>query len=684
MITLNTIKQDYKEITDLMANYTFSLEGIKELNDHLLRTGHKTLIEINGEPIDEIEYIKDSEIKWIRLDDYNNLNYIYFNKDWQTNENEKVMFDAYIGYGSYFIENINIKELDDKYLEIIGIAELNRVLTENKEKSPIRDYKNNDYRKKVSEYINGNGSSDILTICKTPNSLKIVGATAENVTISTKVIQNSINPPDVKMSGHTSGHGVSINTIEFLAQYIINPILIANGNKNNTIVAITEEKDNNDNNIILPIEINKLQKGVEVNKVLSIYGKEHIKNYLNKLIDNNSILAYNKEKAEELFTVTGANSPAATSIICYDNSISYSMENVKYPANIIEEMFVTAENIAAFAENSDWKYRREAAWSDIATPKILEKLSKDPDESVRQAVAVNRNTPLDALKRLCADEDADVRNYAKETVSEVFLKDQTSDDYEDFLYSVKSAEFEKAKNYISTYLHSEYSSEEDFSNLFHIGIGYTEIGSEEQGDFSFQVEANLVDCEINYYIDGEIAKTEKYDSLAEMNECRLSCLDFEEFLHIGTTELDRILEEKEKAAPVKVVLAVSQYDTSRYYIANNATEETVRNIISNSDKIFMDICALGGKQIDEATFAKYSQTEGITAIDVNIDEQIMHVYDAEKPINSFDDIRSNIIRCSDFINQLDDVIATCLKMKEALMDGKVELDKYEHSVGLER
>ena len=169
-----------------------------------------------------------------------------------------------------------------------------------------------------------------------------------------------------------------------------------------------------------------------------------------------------------------------------------------------------------------------------------------------------------------------------------------------------------------------------------------------------------------------------------MNECRLSCLDFEEFLHIGTTELDRILEEKEKAAPVKVVLAVSQYDTSRYYIANNATEEAVRNIISNSDKIFMDICTLGGKQIDEATFAKYSQTEGITAIDVNIDEQIMHVYDAEKPINSFDDIRSNIIRCSDFINQLDDVIATCLKMKEALMDGKVELDKDERSVGLER
>ena len=366
MVTLGEIKQDYKEVTDLMANYTFSLESIKELNDHLCRTGHKTLIEINGEPIDEIKSIKDSEIKWVRLDDYNNLSYIYFNKDWQTNVTEEVMFDAYIGVGGddYFIQDLKINELDSRYLEYV--------------------------------------------------------------------------------------------------------------------------------------------------------------------------------------------------------------------------------------------------------------------------------------------------------------------------------EYEKAKKYIADYLQSEYSSEADFSNLFHIGIGYTEIGSEEQGDFSFQVEANLVDCEINYYIDGEIAKTEKYDSMAEMNECRLSCLDFEEFLHIGTTELDRILEEKEKAAPVKVVLAVSQYDTNRYYIANNATEAAVRNIISNSDKIFMDLCALGGKQIDEATFAKYSQTEGITAIDVNIDEQIMNVYDAEKPITTFDDIRSNKIRQSDFINQLDEVIATCQKMKEALINGEVDLDRDQRSVGQER
>lgn len=466
MNTLSQLKQDYNEVVEIMSNYTFSLESIKELNDHLHRTGHDTLIEINGEPIDEIETIKESEIKWIRLDDYNNLNCIYFNKDWQTNEAEKVMFDAYTGVDDIFMEDLHINHLDNKYVEYM-------------------------------EYF-------------------------------------SQSTPDI----------------------------------------------------------------------------------------------------------------------------------------------ITSEIMSDLAESENWKCRREAAWSEKSPADVLKELANDPDDSVRQAVAVNRNTPLDALKQLCEDKDIDVRNYAKETVNDVFLKDPTTEDYEDFLYSRKKAEFEKAKNYIADYLQTEYSSEADFSNLFHIGIGYTEIGSVEQGDFLFQVEANLVDCEINYYIDGETVKTEKYDSLAQMNECRLSCLDFDDFLHVGTTELDRIFEEK---SAVTTVLAVSQCDTNRYYIANNVTENEVRKAISNSDKLFMDLCALGNKQIDEAAFAEYSQTEGVTAIGVNIDEKAMHIYDAEKPIVSFNEIRND-----QYIKQLDDVISTCLKIKEAIINGELDMNRNAPKITFER
>ena len=208
------------------------------------------------------------------------------------------------------------------------------------------------------------------------------------------------------------------------------------------------------------------------------------------------------------------------------------------------------------------------------------------------------------------------------------------------------SELDMAKKYIEDYLDSEFSSEADFSDMKHISIGYTEIGSEEQGDHSLQMEADLENFSVSYFIDDELAKTEHYDSLEQMNRDHLSVLNFEDMLNAGTTELDRILEEK---PPVKAVLAVSQYDTSRYYIANDITEESVRNAIANSNKLFMDLCALGGTQITEVGFAQYSQTEGIAAIDVNIDEQTMHIYGAENPIVSFKEI-SGIDEISDALD----------------------------------
>ena len=219
------------------------------------------------------------------------------------------------------------------------------------------------------------------------------------------------------------------------------------------------------------------------------------------------------------------------------------------------------------------------------------------------------------------------------------------------------SELDMAKKYIGDYLDSEFSSEADFSDMKHISIGYTEIGSEEQGDHSLQMEADLENYSVSYFIDDELAKTDHYDSLEQMNRDHLSVLNFEDMLHVGTTELDRILEKKEKNVPVTAVLAVSQYDTSRYYIANDITEEAVRNAIANSDKLFMDLCALGGTQITEVEFAQYSQTEGIAAIDVNIDEQTMHIYGAENPIISFKEI-SGIDEISDALDLENNVVGS--------------------------
>lgn len=215
------------------------------------------------------------------------------------------------------------------------------------------------------------------------------------------------------------------------------------------------------------------------------------------------------------------------------------------------------------------------------------------------------------------------------------------------------SELDIAKKYIEDFHIREYGDEStDFSDLSNIGLVYTTLGDE--GEHEFQVTANFVDQSVSYSIDGEIVRTDIYDSLADMIEKDLSFLDFDYFQTEGYKELEKKYPQKEE---VKAVLAVSQYDTDKYYIANDITEEAVRNAIANSDKLFMELCALGGTQITEVEFAQYSQTEGIAAIDVNIDEQTMHIYGADEPIVSFKEIKG-IDEISDALDLENNVVGS--------------------------
>lgn len=109
MVTLGQIKQDYKEITELISN-------CKTLND--LKSLSKQLnIEINGIPLKNIKSLEGFNIDRIKIGEYKSLCDIYFN-EWQSNE-PKVMFDAYLGVNECFIEEATIDTLDDEYLEYI-------------------------------------------------------------------------------------------------------------------------------------------------------------------------------------------------------------------------------------------------------------------------------------------------------------------------------------------------------------------------------------------------------------------------------------------------------------------------------------------------------------------------------------------------------------------------------------
>ena len=100
-------------------------------------------------------------------------------------------------------------------------------------------------------------------------------------------------------------------------------------------------------------------------------------------------------------------------------------------------------------------------------------------------------------------------------------------------------QLENAKEYIRSYLASEFAGDDEaeFDDLEHISAGYTELG--ENNEYGFQMKIDLVSFRISYTLNEELVKAEKYNSLEEMNELALSELNFDEFYSIGT---DAVIE----------------------------------------------------------------------------------------------------------------------------------------------
>lgn len=204
------------------------------------------------------------------------------------------------------------------------------------------------FQEKIDLYTNGNLKVfETISLGKL-NLLKAIGAKTDELTVNQSVIRNSILPEHSRTAHHTSGHNITIEVIKKLPEFIRNPILVMRGNYPNTITVITEIKNQDNQNIIVPIALDLRSTNSTVNKISSVYGKNNIENYLDKKIDK--IIAYNKEKTDILFTTIGYQLSKTTSVICFDDSIAYSMKNVKYPIEKKEEIVLNEQEIMAQIE----------------------------------------------------------------------------------------------------------------------------------------------------------------------------------------------------------------------------------------------------------------------------------------------------------------------------------------------
>ena len=174
---------------------------------------------------------------------------------------------------------------------------------------------------------------------------------------------------------------------------------------------------------------------------------------------------------------------------------------------------------------------------------------------------------------------------------------------------VQASQLDHAKTLIDELCAYEYASQADFSDLSRVNIAYTTVGD---GELSLQVNVDLEGYKIERELDGKPLDARQYNSLQELIENELECLDFQELVAVSDAEIQTALAAAEKAAtfaelPVYRQNAayarehgeLEQYRVSRQ--ANIACKEAIEQAVyQNYD----------GKRLRDGTAAKVMQQFG--------------------------------------------------------------------------
>ena len=268
--------------------------------------------------------------------------------------------------------------LSDKEKQILENA--NKI-----QQNHLNDYS---FSEQVNKYLSGNMKIyETLSLGETPNVLRLVGATGHTLIVPQNVIKNCMLDETGKAKRHFSGHNLSEKIIKQIPEQIRNPIMIIEGHYANTIVVITELEDKDSDKIIVPISMNIKGPGNSaVNKITSIYGKDDIGKYL--VNHQNQLLAYNKEKTDKLCGDIGVQFPKLDTAICFDSSIAYTTENVKYPLTEKEKIFMETNLAADIASHS-------LAWDEVES---IGYIMYDKDHRKKYKPSSNSSYGLGGLK----------------------------------------------------------------------------------------------------------------------------------------------------------------------------------------------------------------------------------------------------------------------------------------------
>ena len=222
------------------------------------------------------------------------------------------------------------------------------------------------FAEQVDDVLAGNANRyNDLKVCDTPQILLDVGCEQLPMFYTKRHLHDALKP-----KGNTGEsihyHGLNAEQIKKMPMLLENPVIIYDSlSRNDSIIIVTSELDNEKMPIIAAIKPNGKAKYdlelVESNFVMSFHGRNNFENQINRAVEQNKVLYYNKEKSQELFSVLGLQLSKGLNI--HDSNIiihqrrnivkGTQQENIEYKNNSVtqQDKKIEPSRIIGLAEN---------------------------------------------------------------------------------------------------------------------------------------------------------------------------------------------------------------------------------------------------------------------------------------------------------------------------------------------
>ena len=132
---------------------------------------------------------------------------------------------------------------------------------------------------------------------------------------------------------------------------------------------------------------------------------------------------------------------------------------------------------------------------------------------------------------------------------------------------------DRAKKLIDEYCEREFGAAGDYDDLSKVAIGHTTIGDEE---IIVQAYADLINCRIDRYLDGNLADRREYDCLEDMIDAELEELDFAELIFFTNEQLD--MARTAESAPAPTPIDRGDEMLQQAMLAAELSEQTGQNV----------------------------------------------------------------------------------------------------------